>query len=198
MWHFFQPVFQKQTKGFTLGELLISLAVLGLIAGLTIPSLWLRVKSSQDKALFLSTVKILTEASTKITNEPPALVAPNNTTWHVFDPWLNSADDNFVAVSDVTNSFTLQGGAVISRFTGTVNDGRQAILIDVNGAVAPNQIGKDRLMVTACFDPTGTCAAVADVTVNSAVQESGTVGPTPDATGGAGNVAYYNTLTQTN
>ena len=197
MWHFFQPVFQKQTKGFTLGELLISLAVLGLIAGLTIPSLWLRVKSSQDKALFLSTVKILTEASTKITNEPPALVAPNNTTWHVFDPWLNSADDNFEAVSDVKNSFTLQGGVVISNFNFPATSGLETILIDVNGAETPNQIGKDQLMVTACFNPIGTCPAAAS-TVGAVAQEAGTVGPTPDATGGAGNVAYYNTLTQTN
>ena len=197
MWHFFQPVFQKQTKGFTLGELLISLAVLGLIAGLTIPSLWLRVKSSQDKALFLSTVKILTEASTKITNEPPALVAPNNTTWHVFDPWLNSADDNFVAVSDVKNSFTLQGGVVISNFNFPATSGLETILIDVNGAVAPNQIGKDCLMVTACFNPIGTCPAAAS-TVGAVAQEAGTVGPVPDVLVGAGNVAYYNTLTQTN
>ncbi|MCS6266693.1 MAG: type II secretion system protein [Vampirovibrio sp.] len=186
-------------KGFTLSELLVSLAVLGVIAGIAVPSVLTSLKQSQDNALFGTTIRTLTEASSKLTNEPPALSAPNNTTWHAFDLFLNSADDNFVALNNPANSFTMPGGVVIDNFNQLAAAGFQTIRIDVNGAGQPNQIGRDRLMVTACFNPTGTCAAVANITVNSAAQEAGIVGPTPDTFDAStlGNVAFYNQLVST-
>lgn len=183
-------------KGFTLSELLVSLAVLGLIAGLTVPTVWASVKQSQDRALLTTAIRTLSEATSKLVNEPPALVSPSNTTWHAYDPLLNSADDSFVEAGNAANNFTMPGGVVLSRFTGTVTTGRETILLDTNGATGPNTIGKDRVMITTCFDPTGTCPATANITVGSLAQEAGIVGPTPDATAGAGNVAFYNTLTQ--
>jgi prepilin-type N-terminal cleavage/methylation domain-containing protein len=182
-------------KGFTLSELLVSLAVLGVIAAIAVPSVWTSLKQSQDNALFVTTIRTLTEVSSKLTNEPPALSAPNNTTWHAFDPFLNSADDNFIAL-DSNNSFTLPGGVVIDNFNQLAAAGSETIVIDANGAGRPNQIGRDRLMVTACFNPTGTCPAVAS-NVGAVAQEAGIVGPTPDAWAGAGNVAFFNQLVST-
>jgi prepilin-type N-terminal cleavage/methylation domain-containing protein len=183
-------------KGFTLSELLVSLAVLGVIAGLAVPSVWTSLKQSQDNALFATTIRTLTEASSKLTNEPPALSAPNNTTWHAYDNLLNSADDSFVAPGNDNNSFTLPGGVLIDNFNQQATVGSETIRIDVNGAEQPNQIGRDRLMVTACFNPTGTCPAVAS-NVGAVAQEAGIVGPTPDAWAGAGNVAFFNQLVST-
>jgi len=194
MWHIFQPTNRQYSKGFTLSELLVSLSVLGLIAAFAVPKLVTSLNEAQRRDLFRTTIRTLTEASSKATNEPPTLTAPNNTTWHVYENLLNSADDNFVALGDADNSFTLPGGVLLSRFIGRADDGGEAILIDVNGAGAPNNIGEDQLMVTTCFNPTGTCPALANITVNSAAQEAGIVGPTPDITGGAGNVAFFNQL----
>ena len=183
-------------KGFTLSELLVSLAVLGVIAGLAVPSVWISLKQSQDNALFATTIRTLTEASSKLTNEPPALSAPNNTTWHAYDNLLNSADDSFVAPGNDNNSFTLPGGVLIDNFNQQATVGYETIRIDVNGVGQPNQIGRDRLMVTACFNPTGTCPG-AVYTVGTVAQEAGVVGPTPDAWAGAGNVAFFNQLVST-
>jgi hypothetical protein len=49
------------------------------------------------------------------------------------------------------------------------------------------------LFITGCFNPTGTCPAAA-YTVGGIAQESGIVGATPDASAGAGNVAYFDKL----
>jgi prepilin-type N-terminal cleavage/methylation domain-containing protein len=48
-------------KGFTLSELLVSLGVLGLIAGLTIPTIVNAVETSKRKALFRETVQIVAQ-----------------------------------------------------------------------------------------------------------------------------------------
>lgn len=183
-------------KGFTLSELLVSLAVLGLIAGLTVPTVWASVKQSQDRALLTTAIRTLSEATSKLVNEPPALVSPNNTTWHAYDALLNSADDNFVAAGNTANSFTMPGGMVVSGFDFNYNQGLEAIMLDANGTTAPNAIGKDRLMLTACFNPATACPDSGGLTVNDTEQEAGTVGPTPDGAAGTGNEAFYNKLTQ--
>jgi prepilin-type N-terminal cleavage/methylation domain-containing protein len=51
----------KPKLGFTLSELLVSLAVLGLIAGLTVPSIVFSVEKSRKKALLKETVQLLND-----------------------------------------------------------------------------------------------------------------------------------------
>jgi prepilin-type N-terminal cleavage/methylation domain-containing protein len=51
----------QKLKGFTLSELLVSLGVLGLIAGLTIPTIVNAVETSKRKALFRETVQIVAQ-----------------------------------------------------------------------------------------------------------------------------------------
>jgi prepilin-type N-terminal cleavage/methylation domain-containing protein len=51
-------------KGFTLSELLVSLGVLGLIAGLTIPSIVNSVESSKKRAIFKEDIQILSQVFT--------------------------------------------------------------------------------------------------------------------------------------
>ena len=183
-------------KGFTLSELLVSLALLGLIAAFTIPKVLYNIQASQQRALLTTAIRTLSDATSKLANEPPALVAPNNTTWHAYDPLLNSADDNFIAAGNIANSFTMPSGVVLNSFNELVTSGLTTIVIDVNGAGRPNRTGRDRLMVTACFNPRGTCIAAAN-TVGEEAQEAGIVGPTPDARSAAGNVAFFNQLVST-
>jgi prepilin-type N-terminal cleavage/methylation domain-containing protein len=186
-------------KGFTLSELLVSLTVIGLIAGLAIPNLVINMNRNKERTLLRAAIRTINEATTKVFNELPVLASPNNTTWHAYDTVLNSADDSFVASGSTANSFILPGGVVVSGFNLTYSQGVESILLDVNGTIVPNAIGKDRVMLTACFNPTGVCPATTNLTVEDAKQEAGTVGPTPDTgTGsGTGNVAFYTTITQT-
>ncbi len=181
-------------KGFTLSELLVSLAVLGLIAGLTVPTVWASVKQSQDRALFKTTIRTLNEATMRIASDPPALPV-GSTTWDLYDLYLNSADDDRAATS-----FTLPGGVVVGSFNEPLTTfDLSGIVVDVNGSAPPNAIGKDKLFLTACFSFKGNCAAT-QFTVNTAIQESGTVGPLPDSADGnsyTGNVAFYNSIMAT-
>lgn len=192
---------QSSYKGFSLAELLTALAVFGVITALLVPNVIYNISTINFRTTFRTTIKLLTDVSSQMTNQ--ALTLPNtapvtatngNTTWHAFAPFINGTRSDFVGVANPNNSFTLRTGAVLSRFVGNYSDGGEAILVDVNGTELPNTIGTDRLMLTVCFNPLGTCTAVSNITVNSAAQEAGTVGPTPDATAGAGNVAFYNTL----
>ena len=50
-----------KAKGFTLSELLVSLAVLGLIAGLTVPTIVNAVESGKRKALFRETAQLVAQ-----------------------------------------------------------------------------------------------------------------------------------------
>jgi prepilin-type N-terminal cleavage/methylation domain-containing protein len=190
-------------NGFTLSELLIALAIIGLIAAFAIPKVLVSLQQSQQRALLTTAIKTLSDATQKIANEPPSLTAPNNTTWHLYDPYLNSADDNFIASGDPNNSFTMPGGVVISNLNVVLTNWVETIWLDANGAAPPNRIGQDSLFLAACFNPRGTCTATT-YTVGGVAQESGTIGPVPDtyqSTGGNptpynGNVAFYNTLTR--
>jgi prepilin-type N-terminal cleavage/methylation domain-containing protein len=194
-------VFSKMPKplqGFTLSELLVSLAVLGVIAGIAVPAVWVSVKESQDRTLLCESIRIMNEATMAIANSPPALPA-GSTTWDLYDLYLNSADDD-----RATTSFTLPGGTVLSSFNeplvGGLSSGLTGIFVDANGSAPPNVIGKDRLVLTACFDPKGTCVA-GQYTINTAIQESGTVGATPDSADGnsyTGNEAFFAQIMTTN
>jgi prepilin-type N-terminal cleavage/methylation domain-containing protein len=188
-------------KGFSLAEMLTALAVFGVITALIVPNVIYNISTVNFRTNFRTTIKLLTDITSQMTNQ--ALTLPNtapvtatngNTTWHAFAPFINGSSSNFVMVGDANNSFTLKSGTLLSRFVGNYSDGGEAILVDVNGTEQPNAIGTDRLMLSVCFNPLGTCTAIPNITVKSADQESGTVGPTPDATAGTGNVAFYNSL----
>ena len=189
-------------KGFTLAELLMALAVLGLISALTLPSVWVSMQKSKNRALLTTTIKTLSDATSKIFTELPILPSwGNNSTLHLYDTYLNSAESNFIESGNANNSLTLPGGVVMNNFNGTgvgfvgIGNGVETILLDANGSASPNQVGKDRLWLSACFNPRGTCPA-ATYTVGGIAQEAGTVGACPDAHYGTGNEAFYNTLTQ--
>jgi prepilin-type N-terminal cleavage/methylation domain-containing protein len=176
-------------QGFTLSELMVSLGVLGLIAAIAIPTAWSSIDDNTNKTLFRESVRILNEATAEIANNPPTLTAPNNTTWDLYDQYLNSADDNRVAMS-----FMLPSGVVLSSFDYLANDlNLEGIQIDINGNSPPNVLGKDQLHITACYNPIGNCPAQL-WTVNQVEQESGTIGPIDDNAAGTfynGNEAFY-------
>jgi prepilin-type N-terminal cleavage/methylation domain-containing protein len=185
----------KPAKGFTLSELLVSLAVCALLLSFTVPKVLSSTQEVQRRSSFGIYIKILSEATGRLANDPPSLPAATNTTWHAFDTVLNSADDSFA-----DRNFTLPGGGVVNGFTGNLNDGIEDMMIDVNGVGQPNLIGIDRVVLTACFNPRGRCAlptVIPNITVGSVAQDAGIVGPTPDITAGAGNVAFFNRLVST-
>jgi prepilin-type N-terminal cleavage/methylation domain-containing protein len=176
-------------QGFTLSELLIALGVLGVIGALTIPSVFSSTHNKQDALLFRDTLHQLNEATQTLAQSPPALNA-GSSTWDLFNTVLNSKEATFVGVGDSSNSITLQNGVVLSNFEGLVSDGGQAIVVDLNGAGGVNQIGRDRVAVSTCFDPAGQCLASVFVDYLPSNTPSGTVVATPntgaETIGGAG------------
>ena len=94
-----QAVKQK-LKGFTLSELLVSLAVLGLIAGLTVPSIITSVQQAKKKAVFKEDFQALTSIiSAGVLNGD----FENITTWDVV---------NQNGAGSITNYFTQKLNAV--------------------------------------------------------------------------------------
>ena len=55
-------ILKKLTKGFTLAELLIALAILGVIPAFTIPKLLMATQSSKYKSLFKDTISAYSQA----------------------------------------------------------------------------------------------------------------------------------------
>jgi|GEM_PF-4584876 len=59
---------QSRQKGFTLSELVISLAVLGLIAAMTIPSILFSLGKNAERARIMETYNIVTNAAFQVTS----------------------------------------------------------------------------------------------------------------------------------
>jgi type II secretory pathway pseudopilin PulG len=192
----------KHYKAFTLFELLTGLSILGLITALTLPSLFKSLNQNIREATLRDTIKVLNDATRQLSISPPRLASPNNTVWHIYQTILNTKAQSYTSSTSTANAFTLSNGASISHFnrgdTAGLTSGVETILIDADGLTTGfNAIGKDRLMVSVCYNPADNCSAVGNVTANSAQQEAGSTGATPDAGVGSdtGNVAFYRKLT---
>lgn len=157
---------------FTLAEVLVTLAIIGVVASLTIPSL---IKSYQDNQLLIKfkkefstaaqAVKIL-EAQNGIisTGDDAVMIQEFNSVLHAvkLDRWKNISGTYYTAYKDTSNgwdwtnwcwySAQMKDGSswcfvqrtedCSSTYT-TLHNICGDLIIDVNGAKSPNMYGKD-------------------------------------------------------
>jgi prepilin-type N-terminal cleavage/methylation domain-containing protein len=135
-------------KAFTLSELLISLSVLGLIAALTLPSVFNSVNDRKKNALLKETITSLADATAA---ESADTAAPQNTLTFLQKELNVQNCSNTLTVTSPTdandvNGCILQNGVYIlhADLTNTTAD---SLLLDWNGNAAPNTLGNDRIVV---------------------------------------------------
>lgn len=202
------PVYRKGHRGITLTEMVVAVALIGIITAFTIPKL---ISSNQDasrKAIMRETVNILesilTEGMIKGTlgdtssrdfflSRINAIKICNNISKD--EGCWDTATQGSKLYEPDEGGFVLSNGAAVVGFStagkadGSLEDG---FLIDWNGTSGPNQIGQDQLWVNAC--------GIAECNYNATGQSPGTIGPlTQTATLEqqeyiAPNIALYNEI----
>jgi prepilin-type N-terminal cleavage/methylation domain-containing protein len=150
-------------KGFTLTELLVSLSVLGLIAALTMPSVFNSYKTMQKKAAGRETITSLEEALRSLYfNDKLPLIYENVP--DVGNPYLTAllstlnvkkicdknemappCDTAFVSGTDGRVRLIMHNGAAISVgalwwYPGPGGHGKARFTIDLNGGEGPNSL----------------------------------------------------------
>lgn len=154
---------KKAFLGFTLAELLIALAILGVIATFTIPKVLHSQENDKKKAVIRETIGALNDITYQAVMKRDGL--DDNTFYTYFENRLNYtiACPNAVATEgcwtqafNTPNTtdyqgFKLHNGASLSSFTvccvyGTGQEGN-VVSIDWNGEEAPNTYGDDQFEV---------------------------------------------------
>gem|GEM_PF-2251596 len=156
----------QMTRGFTLSELLVSLAVLGLISALTLPKIFTNVENLKKKAVFKETFMVLQQMYTtnhlkggmfirkaqldtlNATKTCAGLgsfgLDPAGNSCRTTNTFENGALDN--------QGFILPSGAHVWALDPN-NRAHDAFIIDWNGHAGKNTIGDDIMMLNACADP---------------------------------------------
>lgn len=163
-------------SGFTLAELLISLAILGIIATFTIPKILSSTDTSAKKSVFRETIATMSQlvydgwrsGELESANQAGAVS-------DYFMPRLNAVklcDTNAVAQNCWTNGnwsdgglsgerteagVVLHNGAFLGglKSNGSLSDGRDGFIIDWNGSDGPNLIGDDQLVMVMVWEEGG-------------------------------------------
>ena len=149
--------------GFTLAELLVSLAVLGLIAGLTVPSIVTSVEKSKRKAIFKESLSTLANVLTNQRNlgfdpwETPtdywkniqtSLNAPamSGTEYHA--PGISWPCKPSTICQGWISIYKQSNGSYLGFTTSGMGPVNIHLFIDANGPGQPNIVGEDRLQVS--------------------------------------------------
>lgn len=158
-------MFSKHSlEGFTLAELLVALAILGVIATFTVPKILATSQNQQKKAVFRETISAISEAISTgtmsnrldrnsnfyahIANKLNAVkFCPNNASTE--GCWLNSS---WVGEENEPG-FVMHNGVSVAGLR-TTTAGFDNIVIDWNGPAAPNTEGEDRVFLAVCWDRT--------------------------------------------
>lgn len=182
---------RKNSTGFTLSELLITVGLIGTIAAITIPSVLSGMETTNRRAIMKDTLKIVTEAAEALTMQGDV---PDNTYLALISRIKTLDRDNVGLV------ITLHNGVTLSGFTAAPGVGFtrcESFIVDVNGAGQPNTVGQDRVGITASWAPDNSTNCGVATTIPTTFT-GGMVMPTlnDNAEGGAGNQAFYTELTR--
>lgn len=141
----------RQTTGFTLAELLISLAILGVIATFTIPKVLNSIQSGEKKAIFRETIAATSNIFYNGIRDGEFETAPFFGA--VYDEHLNYIERcGSGPPNDCWATSEVDAGVQYRLASGTgiraTNSGR--IEIDWNGLDDPNTVGDDRISLQTC------------------------------------------------
>lgn len=162
-------------KGFTLAELLIALAILGVIATFSVPKILQAQEDSKRLATFKETLSTINAIlyNGAITGELYRNTTTGNN-WSYFSTKLNYVkacspassgcwtQGSNTTIDTAEGGFLIHNGATLAGFTNASGTGgwagHETIQIDWNGANGPNEDGNDQLLLQLCFDAsTGNC-----------------------------------------
>ncbi len=140
----------KTKKGFTLAEVLVTLAVIGVVAALTIPTLIQSSNEKQAKVSIKKAVSVLNQALTMSIAEngidaASATVTDSNTLMHLFANYMST-----LSVDNANNTFTTVDGMIYTfNWTSTCSLSTNAaglgsgclVELDINGNRGRNSVG---------------------------------------------------------
>ena len=132
----------KNSKAFTLSELLIALVILGVIATFAIPKILQSQQAAQQKAVFKEAVAALSQAAYQESLQD----SPQTDSYAVFKPRLNYVKEVFVGTDDPTNTLYLSSGVALSNFNANSTLDQETILITYNTS---------SVFVVVCWNKTG-------------------------------------------
>jgi prepilin-type N-terminal cleavage/methylation domain-containing protein len=153
--------------GFTLAELLIALAIIGVITTFTIPKVLQSQADQQKKTVLRETISALSEILTSATRqgdyESPKsgnyflgklnALKICNTDASAQGCWNNAVQG--ANGESAERGVILHNGATIAGFNDTGGSYNNGVMIDWNGVKPPNTVGDDQLLVILCFDQSG-------------------------------------------
>ncbi len=165
-----------QKSGFTLAELLISLAILGVIATFTIPKILTTQQNGQRIAVFKETYATLSQVvyegyqkgdvstSTYATHILSNVNALRVCTSNSFTEGCWTQTDSSPFNERGQRGFILPNGATVAGFENGFNT--DAFLVDWNGTIGPNIEGDDQIYLFLCSNSQGTgCGSVKPWTI---------------------------------
>lgn len=157
----------KHPQGFTLAELLIALAILGVIAVFTIPKVLNSQQDSQKRAVLKEAVASLYQICEIGANEGSLDATTSGTQLGTyFLDHLNfiktcpgdslaqgcwNASQGNISFDDNQMGGIMHNGAVIVGFGDNSNTGRESVTIDLNGIKGPNTISDDQIRLDICL-----------------------------------------------
>jgi prepilin-type N-terminal cleavage/methylation domain-containing protein len=172
--HTTQNVF-KQLLGFTLAEILVALVILGLAAGFTIPKLLTATGNTQTKAILKEHIAQVNQVLYAADLDGILIGTLSEATLMTYLKgkfnYISSCYNTSAGCSYSTSPHHYPGypttwptlifadGATLSFVENAFSSGKViSIVIDVNGATAPNLPGEDELLINYCrASGTGTC-----------------------------------------
>ena len=162
-------------NGFTLAELLISLAILGVIATFTIPKILHGQDDAQRKAVLKESIALFAQIvhegviSGQLTDPLPSpnmdyftdkvnavRICPTDS--NTEGCWSHAAPGPNFGTQLGQAGFVLHNGAVVAGIDDTNGYNFEFFAIDWNGSDGPNQEGDDQIMLSMCWSSGATCA----------------------------------------
>ena len=129
-----------KNRGFTLAEVLITLAIIGIVATLTLPAINLNVQKQQVGPSLAKAVNTLSNAN--------KLAFADDDVRHlssISENYLDIMSKYVVGYSDGSGGYISKDGIVFS--SNNFSEYPVNITVDINGAKLPNTIGKDRFII---------------------------------------------------